>query len=61
MNEAQIKYYVYSDFEQLPGVVENCIKETTLPREGLSDMSRKRIRDEISWDSLAEKWRRLYE
>lgn len=61
LNEAQIKYYVYSDFEQLPGVVENCIKETTLPREGLSGMSRKRIRDEISWDSLAEKWRQLYE
>ena len=61
LDEAGIRYYIYDDFEHLPNAVETCVKEMNLTAEKISAKSKKRIHDEISWDSLAEKWRRLYE
>lgn len=61
LDEAGIRYYIYDDFEHLPNAVERCVKEMNLTAEKISAKSKKRIHDEISWDSLAEKWRRLYE
>lgn len=61
LDEAGIRYYIYDDFAYLPNVLENCVKEMNMSTERISAKSKKRIHDEISWDSLAEKWRRLYE
>ena len=61
LDEAGIRYYIYDDFEHLPNAVETCVKEMNMSTERISAKSKKRIHDEISWDSLAEKWRRLYE
>ena len=61
LNKANIKYYLYNDFKNLHNSVQLCLENFNLPNEKISEWSRQKIRDEISWDSLAEKWRALYE
>lgn len=56
-----INYFVYDDFAQLSDALQKCLKEMNPSERKISKEGRKIIRDEISWDSLAEKWRNLYE
>lgn len=61
LDEAEIKYYVYDNFDELPEIIQICMEMTDSPCGLIGDKGRNRIRDEISWDSLAPQWRNLYE
>lgn len=54
-------YYIYDDFAHLYEVLQRCISKVYLPKTKTDGIKKERIRKEISWDSLAEKWRELYE
>lgn len=61
LDQSGIKYYVYEEFSKLPEAIQLCMNTMDLPSEQISEQGRKGIHDEISWDSLAPKWRKLYE
>lgn len=62
LDKAGIKYYVYENFDELPEIIIQLCKEAADSSCGqIGSKGRERIRDEISWDSLAPKWRNLYE
>ena len=61
LDQAGIRYYSYNDFGELDKAIQLCLEKIDSPEGKISDRGRKAIRDEISWDSLAEKWRALYE
>lgn len=61
LDQAGIRYYSYDDFGELDKAIQLCLEKIDSPEGKISDRERKAIRDEISWDSLAEKWRALYE
>lgn len=61
LDRAEINYYVYEEFSELPETIQSCVETMGLPGKQISEQGRKGIRDEISWDSLAPKWRKLYE
>ena len=61
LDQAGIRYYSYDDFGELDKAIQLCLEKIDSPEGKISDRGRKAIRDEISWDSLAEKWRALYE
>lgn len=61
LDQAGIRYYSYNDFGELDKAIQLCLEKIDSPEGKISDRERKAIRDEISWDSLAEKWRALYE
>lgn len=67
LNEGNILHYVYDDFDELGKVFHKCLKEyvekavNDAEFENIDSKGRKIIRDTISWEVLAPKWRSLYE
>lgn len=61
LDQAGINYFVYDDFTHLPDTLQECFKGVNPSERKISQEGREAIRKEISWDSLAEKWRNLYE
>lgn len=61
LKQGGINFYTYDNFESLNDSVLLCLENIDLKENKISEQGRQRIRDEISWDSLAEKWRSLYE
>lgn len=67
LNEGNISHYVYDDFDELGIVFNKCIMEYEEKAankdefENIDSNGRKVIKDAISWESLAPKWRSLYE
>ncbi len=61
LNRAHTRYYIYGDFNNLCDSVQLCLENIDLQDEKISEWGRKKIRDEISWDAVGEKWRELYE
>lgn len=57
--KGNIPHFVYSDFADLTNVFNECLLE--YEDIVIDDYGRKIIRDTISWESLAPKWRSLYE
>lgn len=61
LDEANIEYYIYDDFKGLSKEIQLCLNDLALQEKEISEQGRKRIRNEISWEALSEKWRSLYE
>lgn len=67
LNEGNIPHYVYDNFEELGSVFNKCLKEygekvlNDDKFENIDLKGRKVIKDAVSWESLAPKWRSLYE
>ena len=67
LNEGNIPHYVYDNFDELGNVFSKCLMEYDEKAvsddefENIDSKGRKIIRDTISWESLAPKWRSLYE
>lgn len=61
LDQAGIKYYIYEEFVKLPEVIHLCMESMNPSDVQIDEKGRKGIRDEFSWDSLALKWRKLYE
>ena len=57
--KGNIPHFVYSDFADLTNVFNKCLLE--YEDMVIDDYGKKIIRDTISWESLAPKWRSLYE
>ncbi len=60
-DKGNIKYYVYSQFEDLDKIMQQSLKELEKPGEIISVFGREAIRKEKSWNSLSKEWRSLYE
>ena len=60
LNEEERMYYKYHDFKELSKEFEKCLIQYT-DTEAISVEEKKVIKDAISWESLAPKWRSLYE
>lgn len=66
LDEGNIPYFVYDDFNDLTNVFNKCLSEymnkstSNCVEENISPEGKKVIRDTISWESLAPKWRSLY-
>ena len=52
--------FEYTDFDDLPETFGRCLTRC-FETDTISAESKKAIRDAISWESLAPKWRSLYE
>lgn len=65
--DGNVSHYVYDDFDSLGRVFNECLVEYSEKLfnndqyEGIDLKGRKIIRDAKSWESLAPKWRSLYE
>lgn len=60
LNDGNIQYFVYNGFTDLINVFDKCLMQYN-EFNGISEEGKKIIRDAISWESLAPKWRLLYE
>ncbi|MDO4303792.1 MAG: glycosyltransferase [Bacillota bacterium] len=61
LDQSDIRYYVYDDFNTLCESVQLCLDNIDAPEGKISEWGRQKIREEISWDAVGEKWRKLYE
>lgn len=60
INCVEASVYQYDSFESLGAIFNTCIAQFN-SSNGISDIGRQIIKKEISWESLAKKWRSLYE
>lgn len=62
LDEGGCSYYVYEDFADLTNVFNRCLVEySNADDRAASSKVREVIREAVSWESLAPKWRSLYE
>ncbi len=61
LDRAETKYYIYENFEELCRVFESCLQSMDVSCDRINNFGRQKIREEISWDSVEEKWGALYE
>lgn len=61
LDEAKIKYCIYDNFDKLPETMRSCMEMIESSGGSLGSEGQEIIQDEISWDSLAPQWRKLYE
>ena len=57
--KAGFKAFVYKDFNEIAPILEEILRNGKA--DGISVEGRRVFRDELSWESLAKKWRLLYE
>lgn len=60
VNNEDTVVYQYESFEELGKVFNTCIERFNAS-DGISDRGRRTIKEAISWEGLAIKWRALYE
>lgn len=61
LNQAGINHYIYDEFSALQDVIKQCFEEVKPSERKIFQEGKTVIREEVSWDVLAEKWRNLYE
>lgn len=60
LNGTGIRWSIYQEFQELPDACMAVLETVGLSEERINREVQARIRAEISWDSLSEKWRQLY-